>query len=348
MRDFLPVRALTPAGSHVLFPEAWGAPGAQGRTLKLHQRTCEALLGKSLVLVSLATSPTGAALGGLPASPGGGAARGGRTDRWGGRVGLKVGLSGVQRGRNRERWGHAEEADVRMGLWNLSTNTLHEESSNQGLREGIQVKIKSSHRTCIMRKSSKIIYIYTCVCVCVCVPTWRSKYRGRSQSGERVRKLILAPSSCLTGCRPWGQTEGSRAETGMCGVEAGIVCCLGGADTPQVSFRVPLGSDCLAQGGGSGLGTRREPGWRTRAWGPLTLFLLSRTGPGLPTPAHLLFHPGQDPMPSRQRGVRTTCIYLGGLSSLPQHGWSPGSGWGASRGWGTMGGGAAGVGGDGV
>lgn len=90
--------------------------------------------------------------------------RGGRTDRWGGRVGLEVGLSGVQRGRNRERWGHAEEADVRMGLWNLSTNTLRKESRNQSLREGIQVKIKSSHcRTCIMRKSSKIMYIYVCV-----------------------------------------------------------------------------------------------------------------------------------------------------------------------------------------
>ena len=48
--------------------------------------------------------------------------------------------------------------------------------------------------------------------------------------------------------------------------------------------------------------------------GPHDPFLLSRTG--LPTPAHLLFHPGQDPMPSWQRGVRTTCIYLGGLSVL--------------------------------
>ena len=82
VRDFLPVRALTPVGSHVLFPEAWGAPGAQGRTLKPHQRTCEALLGKSLVLVSLATSPAGAALGRLPALPGRGGRCGvdGRTD----------------------------------------------------------------------------------------------------------------------------------------------------------------------------------------------------------------------------------------------------------------------------
>ena len=38
------------------------------RTSKLHQQTCEALLGKS-VLVSLATSPAGIALG-LLASPG--------------------------------------------------------------------------------------------------------------------------------------------------------------------------------------------------------------------------------------------------------------------------------------
>lgn len=42
----------------------------------------------------------------------------------------------------------------------------------------------------------------------------------------------------------------------MCGAEAGIVCCLGGAATPQVAFGVPLGSDCLDQGGdGSELGT---------------------------------------------------------------------------------------------
>lgn len=32
--------------------------------------------------------------------------------------------------------------DLRMDLWNLSANTLQKESRNQGLREGIQVKIK--------------------------------------------------------------------------------------------------------------------------------------------------------------------------------------------------------------
>lgn len=36
--------------------------------------------------------------------------------------------------------------------------------------------------------------MYVCVCLCVysIALRWRSKYRGRSQSGERVLKLHLA------------------------------------------------------------------------------------------------------------------------------------------------------------
>lgn len=133
-------------------------------------------------------------------------------------------------------------------------------------------------------------------------------------------------------------TEGSRAETGMCGAEAGLVCCLGGADTPQVSFGVPLGSDCLAQGQGLGvlwLGTWQEP-WGPRPPSP------QRDGTGSSRPSTPPFTPSSGAcglMPERREGDGHTSRRP--LCS-PRHGWSPGSGWGATHGQGrTTGGGGS-------
>lgn len=96
---------------------------------------------------------------------------------------------------------------------------------------------------------------------------WRSKYHWRSRSGEGVRVLSLlegctvAPGpGVLTGHCPvksacpwnyclWGKIEGSGAGRRMHGAQAGIIFCLGSCRSPQVSFGVPFGSDCLAQGG---------------------------------------------------------------------------------------------------
>lgn len=67
---------------------------------------------------------------------------------------------------------------------------------------------------------------------------------------------LLSSHVCLPRerCCLWGQREGSRAQQGMCGVEAGIVCCLGTCSAPplRVSLGVPFRSDCLAQAGALG------------------------------------------------------------------------------------------------
>lgn len=69
-----------------------------------------------------------------------------------------------------------------------------------------------------------------------------------------VRAVTPGPGACLTGCCLWGQREGSGAQQGMCGVEAGILCCLGtcGGPPPPSLPGSPFRSDCLAQGGALG------------------------------------------------------------------------------------------------
>lgn len=80
----------------------------------------------------------------------------------GGCVTLEVGLlRSVQRYRDRERWGDVVEAGFEGG--SLEPLSQHPpESKNQGLRERIQAKIKSSHCIiCIIRKKFICIYIPT-------------------------------------------------------------------------------------------------------------------------------------------------------------------------------------------
>lgn len=162
---------------------------------------------------------------------------------------------------------------------------------------------------------------------------------ARVGSGASRGTGATAPSPRLPpNWPPSPGTEGSRAETGMCGAEAGLVCCLGGADTPQVSFGVPLGSDCLAQGQGLGvlwLGTWQEP-WGPRPPSP------QRDGTGSSRPSTPPFTPSSGAcglMPERREGDGHTSRRP--LCS-PRHGWSPGSGWGATHGQGrTTGGGGS-------
>lgn len=166
---------------------------------------------------------------------------------------------------------------------------------------------------------------------------------GRGSSSGALRETGAAPGPRLpTNWSLSPGTEGSRAETGMCGAEAGLVCCLGGTDTPQVSFGVPLGSDCLAQGQGLGVV------WASNlagARGPGTPFSAAGRGWVFP-PLHTSFSPlvrSPCPHPSDVHTARRP------LCSLPRHSWSPRSGWGASHGGeGARMVGAAGAGGDGV
>lgn len=221
--------------------------------------------------------------------------------------------------------------DLRMCVWNLPPNTLQKESESQGLREGIQAKIKSSHcMICINEKKVQSTV-------------------GDARVGRGSARSILqgpgvaasGPRLLPNGCCPWGQTEGSRTETGMCGAEAGIVCCLGGAAAPHVCSGVPLGSDCLAHGWRSGLRTRQEPGARTWAWGPPTPFLLGWTGRDC-SPLHtspstwLVF---QVLVQERTGGGH---LYVLGRppGSFLQHGWNLGSGGAGCEG--TVGGGPRG------
>lgn len=149
------------------------------------------------------------------------------------------------------------------------------------------------------------------------------------------------PRLLPNGCCPWGQTEGSRTETGTCGAEAGIVCCLGGAAAPHVCSGVPLGSDCLAHGWRSGLRTRQEPGAQTWAWGPPTPFLLGWTGPGLLASPHLPLPLVGIPGPRPREDGGHLYVLWRPPGSFPQHGWNLGSGGAGCEG--TVGGGDHGV-----
>lgn len=110
-----------------------GGPGEQGkRTPKPHQQTSEALLGKSLVLVSLATSPTGTALGLAPCLAWGMRGRGGGCQRGDGPTGEAGSVqrwdSHVPGGAETGKYGGVRrKLDVRTDLRHLSTNTLRKE-----------------------------------------------------------------------------------------------------------------------------------------------------------------------------------------------------------------------------
>lgn len=159
---------------------------------------------------------------------------------------------GAETGRYRKM----QRKPIRDGSLGPPANTFQKESENQVLREGVQAKIKIKVSHCIICINEKKIqnYIEIHIHVSSTGLRWRSECGGGSQAGGGSACSTLrgpgspllppAPRSCLPGCCTWGQTEGSRTETRMCGAEAGIVCCSEGAgcSRPHVSF---WGSSCV-------------------------------------------------------------------------------------------------------
>lgn len=101
----------------------------------------------------------------------------------------------------------------------------------------------------------------------------------------------MAPGSCLTGycpvrpACPWNTAvSGDRQKVleqggGSVGLRLELSAAWGAAAAPRVSFGVPFGSDCLAQGGAMNSARTRVPGL-----GMKDPSLPSQIGPGLLTP----------------------------------------------------------------
>lgn len=156
---------------------------------------------------------------------------------------MEMRLSGsVQRRRNAERWEGAGFEDG--SLEPLSHYPPKKKKiKNQGLRERIQAKIKSSHCIiCIMIKKIPKLYIY----MYSIALHWRSKYRWKSESGG-WGVLCAVSSRRLHGCS-WPRDPASLAPAQPSRLAPGTLLSLGaessgaGTGTPRLGLSAPWGA----------------------------------------------------------------------------------------------------------